>query len=103
MVKDVIMLETALQIRTSMETKLRTALAPARLDIIDESHRHAGHGGADPRGESHFRIEIVSAAFAGKNRVARQRMVYELLAQELAERVHALSLSTLTPEEDAKG
>lgn len=82
-----------------METKLREALQPQRLDVIDESHRHVGHGGAHPEGESHFRIHIVSAAFTGKSRVARQRMVYDVLAEELRERVHALSLETLAPDE----
>jgi BolA protein len=86
-------------IRQRMETKLREALQPERLDVIDESHRHAGHGGAHPEGESHFRIHIVSAAFSGKSRVARQRLVYDALAEELRERVHALSLETLSPEE----
>ncbi len=65
--------------------------------IVDESHRHAGHAGARPEGETHFTVTIVSAAFAGLNRVARQRLVYETLADELATRVHALSLTTLAP------
>jgi len=86
-------------IRQRMETKLRAALQPVRLDIIDDSHRHAGHGGAHPEGESHFHIQIVSAAFTGKSRVARQRLVYEVLAEELRERVHALTLETLSPDE----
>lgn len=88
-------------IKQRMEQKLRDALQPERLDIIDESHRHIGHGGAHPEGESHFRIQIVSAAFTGKSRVARQRMVYEVLAEELRERVHALSLEALAPGEPA--
>ena len=85
---------------TRMRTKLTEALQPTRLDIIDDSHRHAGHAGADPLGETHFNITIVSAAFDGKSRVARQRLVYDVVAQELKERVHALSLKTLTPAED---
>ena len=86
---------------TRMRTKLTEALQPTRLDIIDDSHRHAGHAGADPLGETHFNITIVSAAFDGKSRVARQRMVYDVVVQELKERVHALGLKTLTPAEDA--
>lgn len=86
-------------IRQRMEQKLRDALQPERLDIIDESHRHAGHGGAHPEGESHFRIHIVAAAFAGKSQVARQRLVYDVLAEEMRERVHALQLQTLAPGE----
>ncbi len=83
----------------SMEDKLRAALSPERLDILDESDRHAGHAGARPGGESHFAITIESVAFAGLNRVQRQRMVYRLLADELAGGVHALSLKALAPGE----
>ena len=81
--------------------KLTEALAPVTLDIEDDSARHAGHAGAheDGGGETHFNVRIVSDAFAGKSRVARQRMVYDLLKDELNERVHALSLVTQTPEE----
>ncbi len=79
--------------------KLTEALAPERLDIVDDSGRHAGHAGARPEGETHFHVTVVSAAFAGRSRVERQRMVYGLLQQEMAERVHALGLTTLTPDE----
>lgn len=88
-------------VATAMKEKLTRDLAPVRLDIIDDSHRHAGHSGAHPQGESHFTVTVVSAAFEGKSRVDRQRMVYGALADELAERIHALSLKTLTPAEDA--
>lgn len=91
-----------MQVRNAMEDKLRAAFAPSRLVITDDSHRHAGHGGARPEGETHFTVEIVSAAFAGQGRVTRQRAVYAALAHELETRVHALALTTLTPEEDAK-
>lgn len=84
---------------TRIRQKLTDALAPETLDVADESGRHAGHAGARPEGETHFHVTIVSAAFAGKSRVERQRMVYGLLAQEMAERIHALGLTTLTPEE----
>lgn len=83
-----------------MRQKLTEAFAPTRLDIIDDSHRHAGHAGAREGGETHFTVEIVAAAFAGKSRVERQRLVYATLAAELQERVHALALRTLTPTED---
>jgi BolA protein len=79
--------------------KLTAALAPSRLDIVDESARHAGHAGARPEGETHFRLTIVSAAFEGRTRVDRHRLVNALLAEELIGRVHALSLTTLTPDE----
>ncbi len=83
----------------SMRRKLTEALAPTRLAIIDQSHRHAGHAGARPEGETHFLIEIVSPAFAGLPRIERQRLVHQVLAAELAGGVHALSLATSTPEE----
>lgn len=84
-----------------IENKLTAALAPSHLSIEDDSARHSGHAGAhaDGGGETHFNVRIVSAAFLGQNRVARQRQVYDLLADELNERVHALSLITLTPDE----
>ncbi|HXP31881.1 MAG TPA: BolA family protein [Stellaceae bacterium] len=84
-----------------IRAKLDAALHPTRLAIIDESHRHIGHAGARPEGESHFRVEIVAGAFAGQSRVARQRAIYAILAEELAGPVHALQLSALTPEEAA--
>jgi BolA family transcriptional regulator, general stress-responsive regulator len=88
-----------MQIKAAIEEKLRNGLKPERLSIIDESHLHAGHAGSRPGGESHFRVEIVSAAFSGLTRVARQRLVYSLLEAELKGPVHALALRTLTPEE----
>jgi BolA protein len=84
-----------------IRTKLTNALAPTRLQIDDDSQRHRGHAGAAPdgMGETHFNVAIESAAFAGKARVQRQRMVYALLADELKERVHALSLKLTAPGE----
>ena len=84
-----------------IRAKLEAAFAPTRLAIFDDSHRHHGHAGARPGGESHFRIELVSARFAGQSRVERQRTVYAALAEELAGPVHALQLSALSPEEDS--
>ena len=83
----------------TIRDKLTLRFAPTRLEIVDESHRHSGHAGARPEGESHFAVTIVSPAFAGLNRVARQRLIYQTLAEELATRVHALSLTTLAPDE----
>ena len=81
--------------------KLKAALDPVRLEIHNDSHLHAGHHAGAQRGEeTHFRVEIVAAAFDGENRVARQRRVYGILADELAAGVHALQLSALTPDED---
>lgn len=83
----------------TIRRKLTERLAPTRLDLVDESHRHAGHAGARPEGETHFAVTIVADAFTGLDRVARQRLVYDILADELATRVHALSLTTLAPGE----
>ena len=88
-----------MRIRTAIESKLTAALSPQRLDVIDNSASHAGHAGAHPEGESHFQVLVVSEAFEGKNRVQRQRMVYEAIAEEMANHVHALELKTLTPAE----
>jgi BolA protein len=93
-----------------MESKLNAALAPERLEIINESHLHAGHhhldGGEeavfDGTGETHFRVRIVSAAFAGKNRVERHRSVNELLAPELKAGLHALVIETAAPGEKTR-
>jgi BolA protein len=83
--------------------KLTAGFAPIALDVVDESHRHAGHAGATRadggRGETHFHVRIVSAAFEGKSRVERQRRIYASLTEELKGPVHALSLVALTPAE----
>ena len=75
--------------------KLTESLTPTRLEIINESHLHAGHAGDDGSGESHFRVLIVSKRFAGLTRVAAQRLVYGVLTDELKNGIHALSISTL--------
>jgi BolA protein len=82
-----------------MHAKLKSALEPTGLEIADESHLHAGHGGAREGGQTHYRIKVASARFAGKGRVERHRMVYALLADEIAGGVHALALQTLAPGE----
>ena len=79
--------------------KLTVAFEPTRLEIVDDSDRHAGHSGAREGGESHFNVTIESPAFSGTPRVARQRMVYKALAEELAGPVHALSVKALAPGE----
>ena len=88
-------------VQAAIRRKLSEALAPSRLDIVDDSERHAGHVGARPEGETHFIVEIASAQFAGLSRVARQRLVHTVLEEELQGRVHALALKTVTPEEDS--
>ena len=79
--------------------KLQDALAPREVEVIDESHLHAGHAGARPEGESHFRLLIVADVFDGESRVTRQRRVNAILREELAGPVHALAMKTLTPSE----
>lgn len=88
-------------VASRIREKLTEKLAPTRLDIADDSHKHAGHVGARPEGETHFSVEIVSAAFEGVSRVQRQRMVYEILQDELVGPVHALALRTLSPSDEA--
>ena len=83
----------------AMEERLRKSLAPKHLEIIDQSHRHAGHAGAHPEGESHFHVVIVSPAFAGKSLVQRHRMVNDALGELLKERIHALSITAKAPGE----
>jgi len=82
-----------------MKEKLEREFSPYILKLEDESYRHAGHAGANPEGESHFQLLIVSDKFDGVSRVQRQRMVYDVLAVEMKERVHALVLKTLTQKE----
>jgi BolA protein len=91
------------EIAETMRRKLMAALAPSALVIDDDSHRHAGHGGSRPGGESHFNVMVESAAFAGLRSVERQRLVYRLLAEELAGPVHALSLDLRVPTSEGSG
>jgi BolA family transcriptional regulator, general stress-responsive regulator len=88
--------------RVAAEIKARLAgLEPQRLELVDESARHVGHAGARPEGESHFRLLIVAAAFAGRSRLERQRMVYAALGDLLRTDVHALSITALSPADEA--
>lgn len=91
-----------MSVTAALDAKLRQAFAPVELDILDDSARHAGHAGARPEGETHFRVRIVSAHFEGLSRLERQRRIHAALAQELEARIHALSLTALTPQEAAK-
>jgi len=86
-------------VATEIECRLRLALNPSHLLVVDESAHHAGHGGHDGTDESHFLVELVSTAFDGKSRVARQRMVNDALKDLLAERIHALRIRALAPGE----
>ena len=87
--------------RDLITNKLTKAFAPQSLDVVDESHRHVGHVGHRPGGETHFRVTIVSEAFRGKSRVERHRMINTTLAAELAGGVHALAIHAGAPGESA--
>eukprot|EP00168_Porphyra_purpurea_P016651 TRINITY_DN546_c0_g1_i2.p1 TRINITY_DN546_c0_g1~~TRINITY_DN546_c0_g1_i2.p1 ORF type:complete len:181 (-),score=30.91 TRINITY_DN546_c0_g1_i2:260-745(-) len=82
--------------------KLTEGLSPSHVELVDESDQHAGHAGNPGTGETHFRLSVTSDAFEGVSRVGRHRKVYGLLADELSERVHALSITTQTPAEAAR-
>jgi BolA protein len=88
-----------MNVKQRIEHRLAEALRPIKLEVVDESDRHAGHSGAREGGQTHYRVRIVSQSFAGKRSVQRHRMVYEALKAEIAGGVHALALTTLTPEE----
>ena len=84
-------------VQDQITARLTAALAPTRLVVLNESASHAGHMGDDGTGESHFRVEVESAAFAGLNRVARQRLVNQALADLLRDRIHALAIQARAP------
>lgn len=88
-----------MSVADTISRKLSAEFSPETLEIIDESHLHKGHVGARPEGETHFRVAMTAAAFAGCSRVDRQRRVYQVLAAELAGPVHALALSLSAPGE----
>jgi BolA protein len=90
---------TAMSRRDQITQKLTRAFAPQSLDVLDESHQHAGHAGHRPEGETHFRVHIVAEAFRGKSRLERHRMVNETLSGELASGVHALAIDATAPGE----
>jgi BolA protein len=85
--------------RDLITQKLTEAFAPARLEVIDESHQHVGHAGHRPGGETHYRVYIVSDAFQGKSRLERHRMINETLSSELEGGVHALAIHASAPGE----
>lgn len=90
-------------VKAAIAAKIEEALKPASLDVIDESAQHAGHmhhpGGVEPRGETHFRIKVVSGAFTGKSRLERHRMINALVDAELKGGVHALAIEARAPGE----
>jgi BolA family transcriptional regulator, general stress-responsive regulator len=90
-----------MSIERRIRDRLTEALQPLRLDVINESHLHAGHAGDDGSGETHFSVRVVAAAFAGQSRIARHRLVNDALTAEFRDGVHALSVKALTPDEAA--
>jgi BolA family transcriptional regulator, general stress-responsive regulator len=92
-------MSTETSVSAQLREKLMIALQPTRLDVVNESELHAGHRNSPGTGNSHFRILIVSPAFAGKSRIERHRLVNDLLKDELAGGIHALALATLAPGE----
>lgn len=89
--------------RQRITERLRNALAPTLLDVIDESHLHKGHHGARPGGETHYRVRIASPLFRGESRIAMHRTINSLLAEEIAAGVHALAIEAKASEGSAEG
>lgn len=82
-----------------IKARLEAALAPEQLVVRDDSHKHAGHAGANPAGGSHFHVEIVASKFSGLTRVARHQLIYAALSEEINSGLHALSIAAMTPQE----
>ena len=91
--------EVNLSVKQQIEHKLTNAFAPRSLKVVDDSDKHAGHVGARPEGETHFRVHMVSDAFAKMSRIERQRAVYSVLSEEMAGPVHALQLRLSSSDE----
>ncbi len=89
------------EISDKITEKIVNCLAPVHFELVDESDRHRGHAGHDGRGESHFRMLVISHEFSGKSRAERHRMVYEALKDLMGNRIHALSISARTPDESS--
>jgi BolA protein len=88
-----------MSLETTIARKLTAAFQPTELVVENESHHHVGHAGHSGSGDSHWRIRITAAAFAGKSRLERQRMVNAALAEELAGGIHALAMTVKAPGE----
>jgi BolA protein len=88
-----------MSIERRITEKLVAAFRPLRLEVVNESHHHAGHAGSPGTGESHFRVMLVSPSFTGKSRIERHRMVNAALADELKGGVHALAIKAHAPED----
>lgn len=95
-------MSTPTAVETAIHERLMAALSPQRLDVINESHLHAGHRSSPGTGDSHFRLVVISAKFMGLNRVARQRLVNQALASLIGTPIHALAMETLAPGEQPR-
>lgn len=82
-----------------IKAALEERFHPQHLEVVDQSHEHAGHVGAGAEGETHFFVRVVSEAFEGQSPVVRQRAIYSILGEEMKTGLHALELRTLTPAE----
>lgn len=91
-----------MSVKDTIVSRLTAGLQPSALAVIDESHLHAGHAGARPEGETHFRVQVTAPAFAGKSRVERHRMINAVLAEQLRGRVHALAIEARAPGEQTR-
>jgi len=91
-----------MSVASTIREKLQQAFEPVRLEVVNESELHAGHRNSPDTGESHFRVLLVSPTFAGKSRLARHRLVNEVLAAELKGKIHALALDLYAPGEETK-
>lgn len=88
-----------MRVEEQITKKLQQAFAPESLEVVNDSHRHAGHASSPGTGESHFSVKVVSRSFVGKTRIERHRMVNDVLAEELRGKIHALAITALAPEE----
>ena len=86
---------------TIIKEKLEKALAPERMELFNDSHKHAGHAGDDGSGQTHYRLIIVSERFENLGRIDRQRLVYEALKEEMSGGIHALNVKAIAPSESA--
>ena len=86
-------------VASEMLARLNSALSPTKIELVDDSEQHRGHGGYNPAGESHFTLIVEAPAFTGKSRVERQRLVYAALGDLMKERVHALTIRAIAPGE----
>jgi BolA protein len=89
-----------MSVAEKIQARLEATLAPIEFEIVDQSHEHRGHAGWREAGETHFHMHLVSAAFTGQTRLARQRMVHKALGDLLKETIHALSMELRAPGED---